>query len=165
MLGPCAIALVVAILGEVCQAKLGSLFLVVCPHQALAVAVVAETPTGLHAHTRLDLGDHVRAHGIVAASPRDHLETIWIAARQVQEVDPREGDEEAAEEGECVDGVGGVETAVEYERGTEGCGREGDVVEGVDAARVISSLDTVNVQYIGKETYMLVGNWLNALLK
>lgn len=41
LLGPHAIAFVVAILSEVCQAKLGSLFLVVCPHQALAVAVVA----------------------------------------------------------------------------------------------------------------------------
>lgn len=108
---------------------------------------MTETPAGLHAHTRLDLRNHVRAHRIVTASPGDHLETIGVAARQVQQVHAREGDEETAEEREGVDGVGGIETAVEYERGTEGRGREGNVVQGVDAAQMVRNPGTFKMCY------------------
>jgi hypothetical protein len=58
---------------------------------------------------------------------------VWVFAAEVEEVDAGEDDEEAAEEGEGVDGGGGVEAAEEDEGGDEGEGCEGYVVEGVDA--------------------------------
>jgi hypothetical protein len=58
---------------------------------------------------------------------------VWIVAAEVEEVDACEGDEEAAEEGDGVDGFGGVEAAEEDKGCAEGGGCEGYVVEGVDA--------------------------------
>lgn len=52
-----------------------------------------------------------------------------VAAGEVQQVDPCEDDEEAGEEGEDVDSVGGVEAAIENEGGAEGCGCECYIVQ------------------------------------
>jgi len=61
----------------------------------------------------------------------DEVVTFGITAGEVEEVDTCEDDEEAGEERERVDYIGGVEAAVEDERGAESCGCEGNVVEGV----------------------------------
>ena len=57
--------------------------------------------------------------------------SVWVFAREIEEVDAGEDDEEAAEEGDCVYGGGGVEALEEEEGGEEGAGCEGDVVERV----------------------------------
>lgn len=61
---------------------------------------------------------------------------VRIGAGEVQQVDAREDDEEAAEEGDCVYGRGCVEAAEEEEGGDESEGCEGYVVEGVDTGEV-----------------------------
>lgn len=53
---------------------------------------------------------------------------VRVAARQIEEVNAAENYEEAAEEGDSVDGVGSVETLEEDEGGTEGGGCEGYVI-------------------------------------
>jgi len=63
----------------------------------------------------------------------DHqVAAFGVFAREVEEVDAGEDDEEAAEQGDGVDCVGGVEALEEDEGGAEGAGCEGYVVEGVD---------------------------------
>lgn len=57
---------------------------------------------------------------------------VGVFAAKVEQIDAREDDEEAAEEGDGVDGGCGVE-ALEEETGCdEGAGGEADVVKGVD---------------------------------
>ena len=65
--------------------------------------------------------------------PIERFSAVWVLPREVEQVNAREDDEEAGEEGNGVHGVGGVEAAEEDEGGAEGGGREGDVVEGVNA--------------------------------
>lgn len=59
---------------------------------------------------------------------------VGVVAREVEEVYAGEDDEEAAEQGDGVDGGGGVEALEEEAGGDKGAGGEGDVVEGVDAS-------------------------------
>lgn len=110
-------ALLVGILGEVGQAEAtAGCLLVVGVDQALAVAravAAALRPARLHAHARLDARDHVGACGIAVATPRKHLGAVRVATAEVKKIDAREGDEEAADEGERVDGFGGVEALEE----------------------------------------------------
>jgi len=82
----------------------------------------------------LDARDDVGGDAVVRGAVY-HFGAVWVAARDVEEVDAGEDYEEAGEEGEGVDGVGGVEAAVEDEGGAEGGGCEGYVVEGIDAVK------------------------------
>lgn len=54
--------------------------------------------------------------------------TVGVFAREIEEVNAREDDEEAAEKGDRVDGVGGVEPAEEKEGRHKGTGSECYVV-------------------------------------
>tara|TARA_R110002003_G_scaffold244_4_gene17418 strand:- start:2262 stop:2459 length:198 start_codon:yes stop_codon:yes gene_type:complete len=56
---------------------------------------------------------------------------VGILAREVQKVDAREDDEEAAEEGDCVHSGSGIEALEEEEGRDERAGGEGYVVERV----------------------------------
>lgn len=60
--------------------------------------------------------------------------TVWVFAGQVEEVDTRKDNEEAAQKGNCVNGGGGVEALEEEAGGDEGEGCEGYVVERVNTA-------------------------------
>lgn len=53
-------------------------------------------------------------------------------AANVEEVYAHEDDDKATEEGECVDRVGGVESLEENGGSDNGCGREKDIVNGVN---------------------------------
>lgn len=54
---------------------------------------------------------------------------VRVAAREIEKINAAENDEEAAEEGDSVDGVGSVEALEEDEGGTEGGGCKGYVIE------------------------------------
>lgn len=95
-------------------------------------------PPGLQTETGLYARDHVGTGGVGAAAARDHLLAVGVRPREVQQVNAGKCCQESAEEGECVDNVGRVEAAEEDKRGAEGKGREGNVVEGVDAAPNLS---------------------------
>lgn len=71
----------------------------------------------------------------VAEAVAECAATVGVFARKVEEVYAREDDEESAEEGNCVDGVCGIEAAEEKEGRDEGAGGEGNVVEGIDTVR------------------------------
>lgn len=166
------LVLLVRVFREVRQAEPG--LLIVGAHEALAVAragatradaAVRERPTGFHAHARLNAGDHVGAsHSIAVGAASQGAGAVRIGTAEVQQVDAREGDEEATKEGQNVDDVGCVEAPEEDERGHDGGRGECDVVERVDARLGQQEDPEVNGQHSG-ETYMLVGNWLSALLK
>jgi hypothetical protein len=101
----------VTLLGEIRQAKPCSLFLVVCPDQALAitaaaaasytetvcVAATAQGPTSLHAHTSLDARYHIGADNVAGAAASRQLSAIRIGPAEVEKIDAGEGDEEAAD--------------------------------------------------------------------
>lgn len=89
----------------------------------------------LHAAARLDSRDAVGWDGVFVGMPIDEVVAVRVAAGEIEEIDAGEDDEEAAEEGEGIDGVGGVEAAEENEGGAERGGREGDVVERVDSVK------------------------------
>ena len=133
------VLLFVRVLGEVRQPEPERLLLVVGADQALAVgadaaeAVAALGPARLHAHACLDARDHVGACGVAAVAARERLGAVRVVAAEVEKVDAREGDEEAADERKGADHVRRVE-AVEEDEGRAERGRgEGDIVEGVDA--------------------------------
>ena len=114
---------------------------------------------GLHAAARGEAGHGVRGDAVGRCVARV-VDAVGVFAREVEEVDAGEDDEEAAEQGDGVDGGGGVEALEEEAGGDEGAGGEGDVVEGVDAGgRLVLNSSGL------KATYMLVENWLRALLK
>lgn len=69
-----------------------------------------------------------------AALPYAELFAVRVLARQVEEVDTGENRKEAAEEGDGVACVDGVEALEEEEGSDEGECREGHVVQGIDAA-------------------------------
>lgn len=130
--------LLVGVLGEVGQAEAaaGCFFLVVGVDQSFAVAravAAALRPARLHAHARLEARDHVGARSVAVSAPREHVGAVGVVAAEVEEVDAREGDKEAADEGERVDGFGGVEALEEDKRGAERGGGECDIVKGVYA--------------------------------
>ena len=169
--GRSRVVLLIRVLSEVRQPKAERLLFVVGADQALAVrgAVAADAypvaalgPPGLHAHARLDARDHVGPRGVAAVAAPERLGAVGIVAGEVEQVDAREGDEEAADEGEGADDVGRVEAVEEDEGSAEGGRGEGDVIKRVDTIKRVS--DAGNLQE-GQLTYMLVGNWLSALLK
>lgn len=113
---------VIALLGQIREAETGILFFVVSMDQALAIASVAiaiaahahavafVAPSCLHAASRLDARDEVGRNAVFGCSA-EHLAAVGVGAREVEQVYTGEDDEEAAEEGDGVDGVGGVESA------------------------------------------------------
>jgi hypothetical protein len=64
---------------------------------------------------------------------RTKVIAIGILAGEVKEVDSTKDDKEAAEEGDCINGGGGVEALEEETRCDECACCEGDVVQGIDA--------------------------------
>lgn len=104
------------------------------PHVAAAVGLEVEllAAAGLHAATRGEAGHGVRGDAVGVRVARV-VDAVGVFAREVEEVDAGEDDEEAAEQGDGVDGGGGVEALEEEAGGDEGACGEGDVVEGVDA--------------------------------
>lgn len=104
------------------------------PHVAAAVGLEVEflAAAGLHAAARGEAGHGVRGDAIGVCVARV-VDTVGVFPREVEEVDAGEDDEEAAEQGDGVNGGGGVEALEEEAGGDEGAGGEGDVVEGVDA--------------------------------
>lgn len=150
------VVLLVRVLRQIRQPEPERLLLVVRANQALAVRadaaepVAALRPARLHAHARLDARDHVGARGVAAVAARERLGAVGVVAAEVEEVDAREGDEEAADEGEGADHVGGVEAVEEDEGGAEGGRGEGDVVEWVDAGR---GWGLAVVEYLGNRSF------------
>ena len=104
------------------------------PHaRAVALHVQFLTASRLHAAPGREAADGI-AGDAVGERVAEGVAAVGIVAGQVEQVDAGEDDEEAAEEGDCVYGGGGVE-ALEQKAGCdEREGREGYVVEGVDAA-------------------------------
>jgi hypothetical protein len=58
----------------------------------------------------------------------EEMHTVRVFAREVEEVHAGKNYEKAAEERDCVNGVGGVESLEEDETCAESCRCEGDVV-------------------------------------
>lgn len=123
---PRVVVLRVRVLSEVGQPETGRGLLVVGADEAIPVAVAgvaadAQTarlrPPSLHAESRLDARDHVGARDVAGVAPGEHLGAIGVAAAEVEQVDACKGDEEAAEQGEGVDGFGCVEALEEDEGG------------------------------------------------
>lgn len=105
------------------------------PPHAAAVALHVQflAPAGLHAAPCGEAADSV-ARNAVAQRVAERVRAVGVIAREVEEVHAGEDDEEAAEERDGVYGGGGVEALEEEAGGDEGKGREGYVVEGIDAA-------------------------------
>ncbi len=103
----------------------------------------------MHAESRLQARDAVGGHGVVDVVVQEFV-AVGIAAGKVEEINACEDDKEAREKGKGVYGVSGVETLEEDERGAKGGGCEGHVVEGVDSAVGISSIDLWNRQKPGR---------------
>lgn len=149
------VVLLVRVLRQVRQPEPERLLLVVRANQALAVRadaaepVAALRPARLHAHARLDARDHVGARGVAAVAARERLGAVGVVPAEVEEVDARKGDEEAADEGEGADHVGCVEAVEEDEGRAEGGGGEGDVVERVDAG----GWGLAMVEYLGNRSF------------
>lgn len=76
------------------------------------------------------------AAGVYAAE----ICAVWVFSGQVEQIDASEDREEAAEERDGIYGVGGIEAAKQDEGGYKGAGREGHVVERVDAGRFVSTI-------------------------
>lgn len=101
----------------------------------------------LHAHARAEAAHAVYGYPInfavfptlvsFALAANAEVAAVWIFAREVEEVDAGEDGQEAAEERDGVDDVGCVEASEQDEGREEGAGREGDVVEGVYAAKML----------------------------
>lgn len=128
--------IVVAVLGEVSQGEAMGFLLVVCVNQAFTIAIqaadavsrrVTATP-GLHAQASLKAGYHIGTSGIGSSSASNQLVAVGVASREVQQIDAGESDQEAADQGEGIDGIGRVKAAEEDKRRAEGGGSEGDVV-------------------------------------
>jgi len=80
---------------------------------------------------------------------------LGIVSGEVEKVDAGEDDEESAEEGDRVDGVGRVEATEEDEGGCERGGGEGYVVEWVDAVMSVSQLRSPGILV---DAYIFVEN-------
>jgi hypothetical protein len=98
-----------------------------------AQAVRLNASSSLHRAAGLQNSDTVSGYAVFVDLAIHKFVAVWVTAGEVEEVDACEDDEEATEQGEGVDGVGGTEAAEEEEGGAEGCGSEGHVVEGVYA--------------------------------
>jgi hypothetical protein len=126
----------------------------------------------LHAHACAEAGHAVyrdALHALVLSAGIGGVAdaevcAVGVFAGEVEEVDAGEDDEEAANEGDGVDGVCRVEAAEEDEGGDEGESRKCDIVEWVDAAPLSVFLPDP-AAYMVLQTHIFVSNWLNALLK
>ena len=99
--------------------------------QSRAAVVGLFTSSQLHAPSRWKARYAIRRHTITEVVTKSTT-AVGIVARKVEQVNAGEDYEEAAEEGDCVDGRRSVETAEEEERGDECAGCEGDVIERVN---------------------------------
>lgn len=83
-------------------------------------------------------------------------------SRQVEQINTGEDDEEATEQRDRADGIGGIESLEENKRGTDRGGRKGDIVEGVDTK---SQLISATRGSVGLSTHIEVEKEFKALLK
>lgn len=118
------------------------------------------TASQLHASSCRETRDAVCWHTVAEVITQSAI-TIGVVARKIEEVDTGEDDEEAAKEGDGVYGGSGVETAEEEEGSDECARRERDIVKRVDAVFFVSKSPII----LAWDSYMLVENWLSALLK
>lgn len=91
------------------------MLLIICMNQALAIAhapsrrkIRVTRSSGLHGASGLDRRDDIGGDAVLRAAGAGAMDgsvAIGVAAGDVEEVDAGEDDEEAGEEGECVDGV------------------------------------------------------------
>jgi hypothetical protein len=103
-------------------------------------AILVAAASRLHGEAGLETGEAVRGNSInmlvlaafVTLADAEVI-AVGVFAGEVQEVDAGEDGEEAAEERDCVYGVGCIEAAEEDEGGDEGTGGECYVVERVYA--------------------------------
>lgn len=144
-----ALVALIAVLDQVAELELVLDIIILHHSSALADAVAAgrgicqegAPEAGIRAAARLHTAARGEARdaigrGSVAEVVSERARTVGVVAREVEEVDAREDDEEAAQERDCVDGRGGVEAAEEEERCNEGAGCERHVVKRVHAVFV-----------------------------
>jgi hypothetical protein len=128
--------LLIGILGQISEAQTSSLLLIERANKTLTIATAAATHTdaamarspGFHAHARLKAGYHIRPGSIASVAPCERLGAVGITSAKVKQVHTREGDKEAAYQGQRVDDVGSIETTKQDERGAKRRGCECDVV-------------------------------------
>lgn len=70
---------------------------------------------GLHGPPGLKAGDAVRGDTIIIQLGVEHLPSVWVMSGEIQQVNTREDDQEAAEQRNGVDRIGGVEPLEENE--------------------------------------------------
>lgn len=99
---------------------------------------MVDAPSRLHTPPRGNAIERTCRNAILGVLVGYQLVAFGVVAREVEQVDPSKNDKEPAEKGDCVDGIGGVEAAEEYERGTQSSSGEGYVVERVDSVTQIS---------------------------
>jgi hypothetical protein len=80
----------------------------------------------------LQAGDPVRGHTVHLAVLEQAV-SIGVGIGEIKQVNAGKGDEEADQEGDGVDGVGGIKSREEDERGAENGGGEGDIVKRINA--------------------------------
>jgi len=97
--------------------------------QAAASSMRIEASAPLHTSSCLKAGKSICRYAIFFwGLPVEQSMTVGIAAGEIEQVDAGEDNQEAAEEGEGVHRVGGIEAAEEDERRTECSSGKRDVV-------------------------------------
>lgn len=134
---------------------------------AVSVAVQESDARGasarLHGSSSLEAGDSVCWDSVLVQLGVDHVVSIGIVSRQIEQVDSGEDNQESAQQGNGVNGIGSVESLEENKRSAERGGRKGDIVEGIDAVER-SLLAGVGGNRVSS-AYMEVENEFKALLK
>lgn len=96
---------------------------------------IRDTPTGLHGPSGLETRDAIGRHALLIRFRIHHTPTIGVMSRQVEQINTGEDYEESAQQRNRADRIGGIETLEENKRGADRCGREGDIVKRIDAAK------------------------------
>jgi hypothetical protein len=60
---------------------------------------------------------------------------IRIVSREVEKINTGKNDEESTEKGNCIDGIRGIESLEQNERGAKRSGRKCDIIERVHAVK------------------------------
>jgi hypothetical protein len=143
--------IIIITVGQIPQTKSsirGSLDIIIM-HQSLPITVIViPAPKRNTVRPSLSVRATTRLHGMARQGSREGIGwdtveveaaavagylhvavALGVFAREVEEVDAGEDDEEAAEKGDCVYGVAGVEALEENKRCDEGAGGKGDVVQ------------------------------------
>ena len=100
----------------------------------MSVVRAINTPSKLHAMPCLHSCNTV-GRDAVSFGLREQFVSLWIIARQIEEVYARENDEESTEERDGIDGSRGIEAHKQYEGGENGRRSKSNVVQGVNAFR------------------------------